>query len=161
MDAFVLNNGYSQDGEPVENFEAIFFNQPNDNDDPTSGADRFTCFVPLIEVYQDRPVAGIYTGTLPTMDVCTSYESGIGMFPRNGNNLLDIYPRENRATTVLDSIVVDIRNGRVYDPSEAPRLRVRWDNNGNAARVNFTLPDPIIRDNKLIWINDGSWPNGR
>jgi len=112
------------------------------------------------ELYLHNTCYGQWAGSAVTNNGCNSYQNWISYRFRHGST--DIYPQEIRPYATVDSFVIILNTGDVYDATVPPQLWSRGtplDGYPGEEIVTF-LPPPTIVGNKLIWANDGTWPLG-
>ncbi len=129
------------------------------NIDPITSEERY-CDTWGAELYLHKRDYILWVGSGGVNNGCNSYSNWMSFRFRHGAS--DIYPGEIRPYSKVDSFVVTINNGDIYDPSVVPVIWSRGtpEDGYPGDEIITNLSPPIISGNKLIWVNDGSWPLG-
>ncbi len=112
------------------------------------------------ELYLHKREYEFWVGSGGVNNGCTSFSNWMSYRFMHGSS--DIYPGEIRPYAKVDSFVVVINTGDVFDPSVTPEL---WSRGTPADgypgdEIVTNLPPPTIVGNRLTWVNTGDWPLG-
>lgn len=156
VDVIILDNA-ALDEVPTGTLSDLRFKHYNI--DPVTSEERY-CDTWGAELYLHKREYVVWVGSGGVNNGCHSFANWVSYRFDHGSS--DIYPEEIRPYAKIDSLVVVINSGDVFDPAVIPTLWSRGTplDGYPGERITTNLPPPTITGNTLTWINDGTWPLG-
>jgi hypothetical protein len=152
----------------------------NSNPNPVTGEPAFSCNGQLLEFYIREPNASFNRQFSPILTGCGNAQLSTGdryLYLRgneNGSDIsgtlptpaVDYYPGEVRPLVKLDSVSITFGTGLAYVPGTfggSPNEFMIVSGNANeggfggTGSTSINVGTPIVRGNRITWINNGSW----